>query len=47
MVNYILTKGKFFYRMYLTDNKQDVITETIIQDKRSVKYFKDQLLPKQ
>ena len=46
MVNHILTKGKVFYRMYLTEDKKHVITETVIQDKRPVKYFKDQLLPK-
>lgn len=46
MVNHINTKGKVFFRMYLTEDKKYVITETIIQDKRPVKYFTEQLLPK-
>ena len=46
MGNHIVTKPKVTARMYLSKDKKYVITETILTDKRPVKYYKEQLLPK-
>ncbi len=46
MVNHIITKPKVTARMYLSKDGKYVISETIITDKRPVKYYTNQLLVK-
>ena len=45
MGNHIITKPRITTRMYLTKDKRYVITEMVITEKRSVKYYREQLLP--